>query len=169
MYSFVIEVVIISWLCSRVYLYMRSILYNTSPHFIYCLSYYLWLSIFYWISNFIDLALNVFYLLILVCVSSFLAFLSFYLLAFVGFFYHVSILFVKLSCLFFLTISISHQTLHLVLSLVAMHSAAFMWAVIKFSYFSFWVCLRSLLKSIEFVPWIPYILLISVLVSADQL
>ena len=31
MCSFIIEVVIISWLCSRVYLYMRSIQYNTAP------------------------------------------------------------------------------------------------------------------------------------------
>ena len=49
-----------------------------STNFIYCLSCYLWVSIFNWISNFIDLPLNVFSLLFLVCVDElFLGFLKF--------------------------------------------------------------------------------------------
>ena len=54
-------------------------------HFIYCLPCYPWLSMFYWISDFIDLTLNLCLLLFLVWFSSFWDFLSFCPLAFVSF------------------------------------------------------------------------------------
>ena len=57
----------------------------SSAQFIYCLPCYLWLPIFYQVSYFIDLALNVFLFFFLVCVSSLWAFLRFCILAFVGF------------------------------------------------------------------------------------
>ena len=80
--------------------------------------------------------MNVFFL-----VSSLWAFLSFYMLAFVGF-----LLLCKdaifMSSRFFQTTSDSHGTLHLALGLVGMHSAAaFMWTV---TYFSFRVCVSDI-------------------------
>ena len=55
-----------------------------SAHFIYCLPCYSWLSIFYGVLDFIDLTLNAFKSLFLVCVSSPWAFVNFWMLAFVA-------------------------------------------------------------------------------------
>ena len=91
-----------------------------SAHFIYCLFCYSRFSIFYWVFDFIDLALNIFlffwYVLVL------WAFFSFFTLAFVSF-YLVRLLF---SCylVFSLIVLASHGTLHLDLGLVRMHSTA---------------------------------------------
>ena len=53
------------------------------------------------------------------------------------------LLFFKLSS-FFLATNDSHETLHLALSLVDMHlAAASTWAVTKFSYLSFGICLSD--------------------------
>ena len=55
---------------------------------------------------------------------------------------------------FFLTISDSHGTLHLALSLVGMHSVAIStWVVTKFSYTSNGICLWYFLRIIEFVSY----------------
>ena len=76
----------------------------------------------------------------LVCISSFLAFLSFCPLAFVGLLL-LSNYVVFMSYRFFLTITDFYGTLHLALGLVGMHWAAAvsMWTVTKFSYSSFGV------------------------------
>ena len=76
-------------------------------------------------------------------------FLSFRVLVLVGFFLlHLEAVFT--SARFFLTANVSHGTLGLALCSVGMHSdAASKWALTKFSYSSFGVCL--LLLCIEFV------------------
>ena len=92
-------------------------------HFIYCLPGYLWLSIFYWLSSFIDLTLNVFLLFFLVCVTSLCALLSFCVWTFEGFLLlHKDIIFMSFD--FFLISSDFHRTLHLALGLIGMHFAA---------------------------------------------
>ena len=72
--------------------------------------------------------------------NSFCAFLSFWALVLVGFFIlHLEVVFT--SARFLLTANVSHETLGLVLCLVGMHSAAVSkWALMKFSYLSFGVC-----------------------------
>ena len=68
------------------------------------------------------------------------AFLSFRTLVSVGFFLlHLEAVFT--SARFFLTATVSNRTLGLALCLVGIHSAAFSrWALTKFSYSSFGVC-----------------------------
>ena len=101
-------------------------------HFIYCLPCYLWLPIFYLVSYFIDLTLNVFFLFFLVCVSSLCVSLTFGALAFVWFLLlHKDSIFTLYR--FSLTTRDSHGTLNLTLGLVRMNSAAAsMWALKKF-------------------------------------
>ena len=95
-----------------------------TAHFIYCQPCYSWLSIYYRVSYFIDLTLNVF-LLFLVFVSS-LCWVSFITQ---GYYFHV-IFFL----FFFLTTCDSHGTQHLAFGLVVMHSAAaILWALMKYS------------------------------------
>ena len=84
-------------------------------------------------------------------ISSFWTFLRFCTSAFVGFLLLSKDAFLKLSR-FLLTTSATHGSLHLALDLVGTHTAAAaasMWAVTKFSYLSFGICLRYLLKSIK--------------------
>ena len=71
---------------------------------------------------------------------SFCAFLSFWVLVFVGFFLlYLEAVFTSFH--FSLTANVSHGTLNLVLYLVGMYSAvASKWALTKFSYSSFGVC-----------------------------
>ena len=108
-----------------------------SAHFIYRLPCNPRLSIFNRVSNLIDLNLDVFCLFFLVYVSSFCAFLSFRALILVGFLllHRDSVL---TSTRFFLTANVSHGSVGLAISLVAMHSAAAsVWALMKFLYSSF--------------------------------
>ena len=103
------------------------------------------MSIIFQISDFIDLALNVFYLFLFffVCVCSHWDFISFEALAFVGFLIFSKDAFFMLSC-FSLTAIDSHGTLFLALGLVGKHSAAVpIWVVTKFSYSSFKGCLSD--------------------------
>ena len=73
-----------------------------------------------------------------------------------------------LSC-FFLTVSISHGTLCLVLGLVGIRStaAASMWALKKFSYSSLGVCVLDIFWRVSnlFLTVTVYLLLISLLVK----
>ena len=72
--------------------------------------------------------------------NSFCAFLSFRALVLVGFFL-LHLVTVFTSARFSLTANVSHGTLYLVLCLVGMNSdAASRWALMKFSYSSFGVC-----------------------------
>ena len=69
--------------------------------------------------------------------------LNFYVLALVGFLLLHNDAFFTLSH-FFLTASVSFGTQHLALDLVGMHfAAASMWALMKFSYSSFGVCVSD--------------------------
>ena len=75
--------------------------------------------------------------------NSFCAFLSFRALVLAGFFLlHLEAVFT--SARFSLTANVSHRTLDFVLSLVGMNSAAASyWALTKFSYSSFGVCVSA--------------------------
>ena len=101
--------------------------------------------------------------------NSFCAFLSFRALVLVGFFLlHLEAVFT--SARFFLTVYVSHGTLGLVLCLVGMHSAvASKWALTKFSYSSFGVCV-SVFCSVSnlFRSANAYLSLISLLLSRNQ-
>ena len=75
------------------------------------------------------------------------------------------------SARFFLTTNISHGTLGLAFCLVGMHSAAaFKWALTKFSYSSFAVCVSDFSCSASnlFLSFNAYSFLISLLLSRDQ-
>ena len=85
-------------------------------------------------------------------------------------FYWIRVGFFKLSR-FFLTTCDSHETLHLALGLVDMPSVVVsMWAMTKFSYSSFRVCLSDVALSVSnfFLPVVLYLLLIFLLVSEHQ-
>ena len=72
---------------------------------------------------------------------------------------------------FFLAADVSHGTLVLALCLVGMHSAAaYKWAVTKFSYSSFGVCVSVFSSSASnlFLRVNAYLSLISLLLSRDQ-
>ena len=74
---------------------------------------------------------------------------------FVGFLLSIKDDIFTLPHFFFQIASDSHGTLYLAVGLAAMHSTSgSMWAVTKFSYSSFGLCLRYLLKSAEFVSYI---------------
>ena len=98
------------------------------------------------------------------------AFLSLCVLAFVGFLlYSKNAIFMLYH--FSLIAIASHGTLHLALSIVEMHSAAAAtWAVTKFSYSSFGVCLwdTSWKVSNYFLTVSIYWFLISLLVTEEQ-
>ena len=100
---------------------------------------------------------------------SFCAFLSSRALILVGFFLmHLETVFT--SARFSLTANVSHGTLGLVLCLVGMHSAAASkWALTKFSYSSFGVCVSAFCSvSNSFLSVNAYLSLISMLLSNDQ-
>ena len=102
--------------------------------------------------------------------NSFCAFLSFRALILVGFYLlHLEPVFT--SARFFLTAKVSHGTLCLALCLLGMHSAAASkWALTKFSYSSFGVCVYvfSCSASNLFLSVNAYLSLISLLLSRDQ-
>ena len=124
-------------------------------HFIYCLPCCSRLSIFYRRFYFIDLTSKINFFVLLVCVSSVCASLSFWALAFVGFLWlHKDTIF-TLSRFF-----LNYLNLCLALGWVGLDSAApFMWTLMKFSYSLFGVSVfRYLLKCIKFlVLHLPYI------------
>ena len=101
--------------------------------------------------------------------DSFCAFLSFRALVLVRFFLlHLESVFT--SARFSLTANVSHGTLGLVLCLVGMHSAATSkWALTKFSYSSFGVCVSvfSCSASNLFLNVNAYSSLICLLLSRD--
>ena len=100
--------------------------------------------------------------------DSFCAFLSFRAFVLVGLF----LLYLEAvfpSARFSLTANVSHGTLDLVLCLVGMHSAAASkWALTKFSYLSFCVCVSVFSCSDLFLSSNAYLSLISLLLSRDQ-
>ena len=109
-------------------------------------------------------------IILFVYVSSLCTFLSFCELAFVGFLLLSKGVFFYI-ILFFLTATDFNGTLHLALGLVGMHStAASLWAVTKFSYSSYGVCLSDMSWRLSnlFLTIIIYWLLIILLVSEDQ-
>ena len=134
-----------------------------STLFIYSLACYSKLSIFNCISNFIDLALNVFYLgfFLYILISSLCAVLIFWVLAIIRFLLlHRDIVFTLSHFLF--TINVSHRTLCLALSLISMHSApASMWELTKFSYSWFGISVSDISWSASnlFLSVIVYLLL----------
>ena len=100
----------------------------------------------------------------------FCAFLSFRALILVGFLllYFEAVF---TSTRFFLTANVSHGTLSLALCLVGMHSAAASkWALTKFSYSSFGVCVSDFSCSASnlFLCVNVYLSLISLLLTRDQ-
>ena len=102
--------------------------------------------------------------------NSFCAFLSFRALVLVGFFlWHLEAVFT--SARFFITFNVSYGTLDLALCLVGMHSAAASkWALRKFSYSSFGVCVSvfSCSASNLFLCVNAYLSLISLLLSSHS-
>ena len=80
--------------------------------------------------------------------------------------------FITCHLIFFLTASVFQGTLHLALDLVGIYSAvaASMWALTKFLYSSFGVCVPDIFWRVSnmFFTVIIYLLLISLLVSEDQ-
>ena len=102
--------------------------------------------------------------------NSFCAFLSFRGLILGGLFQlHLEAVFTFAR--FFLTANVSHGTLGLALCLVSMHSAAAsQWALTKFSYSSFGVCVSDFSCSASnlFLSVDVYLSLISMLLSRDQ-
>ena len=134
-------------------------------HLIYCLQRYSWLSIFYWVSYFINLTLNAFSIW-----HALINFLSFFALVLVGFILLRRNAVFTLSRLL-LTARFSHETLFLALGSIVMHCAAvFMWELTKFSYSSFGVSISDITWRVSnlFLTAIVYLLLISLLVSKDQ-
>ena len=98
--------------------------------------------------------------------KSFCAFLSFRALVLVGFLEAVFTV-----ARFFLTANVSHGILGLALCLVGMHYAAtFKWALTKFSYSSFGICVSIFSYSVSnlFLSVNAYSSLISLLLSKDQ-
>ena len=101
--------------------------------------------------------------------NSFCAFLSFRALVLVGFFLlHLEAVFT--SARFSLTANVSHGTLSLALFLVGMHSAAASkWALTKFSYSSFGVCVSVFCSVLNlFLSANAYLSLMSLLLSWAQ-
>ena len=102
--------------------------------------------------------------------NSFYAFLSFRALVLVGFLLlHLEKVFPSAHS--FLTANVSHGTLGLSLRLVGMHSAAASkWALVKFSYSSFGVCVSDFSCSASnlFLSVNAYLSLMSLLLSRDQ-
>ena len=141
-----------------------------SAHFVYRLPCYSRLSIFNRVSNLIDLVLYVFFLFFRYMLANlFWAFLSFETWVLVGFFLlHLEAVFT--SARFSLTANISHGTLGLVLCLVGVHSAVSEWALAKFSYSSFGVCVSvfSCSASNLFLSAKAYLSLISLLLRWVQ-
>ena len=136
----------------------------TSAHFVYCLPSYPRLPIFHWVSN-LYLILYVFCSFRYMLANSFCGFFSFRTFVLVEFFLlHLKAVF--MSARFSLTANVSHGTLDLVLCFVGMYfAAASRWALTKFSYFSFGVCvsLFSCSASNLFLNVITYLSLISLL------
>ena len=86
-------------------------------------------------------------------------------------YFQLHLIVVFTSARFFLTAYVSHGTLGLALSLVGMHSAAASkWALTKFSYSSFGVCISvfSCSASNLFLSVNAYLSLISLLLSRNQ-
>ena len=102
--------------------------------------------------------------------NSFCAFFSFRVLVLVGFILlHLEAVFTF--AFFSLTANVSHGTLDLVLCLVGMYfTAASKWALTKFTYSSFGVCVSVLSCSASnlFLNPITYLSLISLLLSRPQ-
>ena len=141
-----------------------------SAYFVYRLPCYPRLSIFNCVSNLIDLILDVFCSFRYMLANSFCTFSSFRELVLVGFFLlHLEAVFT--SARFSLTSNVSHMTLSLVLCLIGMHSAAASkWALTKFLYSSFRVCVSVFSCSALnlFLSVNAYLFLISLLLSRDQ-
>ena len=102
-------------------------------------------------------------------ICSFCAFLCFRALVLVGFFL-LDLEAVFTLAHFFLTANVSYGTLSLVLCFVGMHStAASKWALTKYSYLSFRVCVSVFFNvSNLFLSVNAYLSLISLLLSRDQ-
>ena len=107
----------------------------------------------------------------LMLVNSFCAFLRFRILVLVGFFLlHLET--ILTSVRFFITTNVCYETLGLALCVVCMHSvAASNWALTKFSYSTFRVCVSvfSYSTSNLFLNVNAYLSQISLLLTSDQL
>ena len=142
-----------------------------SAHFTYHLPCYRRLSIFNRVSDLIDLILHVFCLFFKVDVSWFILYLFKFQGIDIGWVLPFAFGSSFHACTLFLNANVSHRTLGLALSLLGMHSAAASkWALTKFSYSSFGVCVSvfSCRTSNSFLNVNAYLSLISLLLSRNQ-
>ena len=147
-----------------------------AEHFLLLTSFTIYHTIQDYLSSTESLILSIWFCMYSVCsfrymlANSFCAFLSFRALVMVGFFLlHLEAVFT--SARFFLTANVSYGTLSLALCLVGMHSAtASMWALTKFPYSSFGVCVSVFSYSALnlFLCVNAYLTLISLLLRRGQ-